>query len=717
MSDNSTVRKRNTSHLTIRKRSPLSSYSDSAYRILSQWLDVDTSLLYEVLEALKAGEAYYTYKIPKHGTYEWREINDPYGGLKEIQRRILDRLLYTVPVSNAAHGAVQARSVVTNALEHLPDAKEVLSLDIRNAFPSVRFSRVHRIFRKYIKPILRKHGPLPSPNTGGNPPLDEAIHLLAALTTYPRSIKQKGQTQKVWCLPQGAPTSGYLLNLACRALDRKIFKIFDKHPNLNLRYSRYLDDMTISSSVELPADVQRELELAVKKNDFRLNRDKTKKYGPTDTPVICGVMLRQGHVEAEPELIQRCNDLLKRSVHVDDPRVELQNRRKIRGILSFFKMVYGDQMPTEISEPYSEYRSARNLPPEPSIPAPAHPTVSARAVEHQSAMSLLAQWLDISMDTLNTAHQKSLSEDGYEHWSIDKKNGSKRQIYSPCLEVKDIQDKLLSRLLYHIPVSVAAHGFVPGRSIVTNALAHANARYLLNLDLKDAFPSVSRKRVEHCLNVGLGGLLKRFGLRCPTALRQDVIGLIADFVTYKDALPQGAPTSGYLLNLACHTQDKRIFELLERTAPNVTYTRYADDLTFTSTEPLPEGFLEAIQNEINRSGFRWHPQKTHFAAVHKGQNMEICGLRLDGSTLRIPRKKLKHYRSVLRRATNKLETGGLDTETRHKIQGIVGFVQMVYGELPRSLSQPYAAFLQKHPEARPTGSAHEKISFYPNIQT
>lgn len=714
MSEQAAPRKRNVSHLTIRARKPLASYSSQAKQLLAQWLDVDKDLLDEVMEAIRSGNAYHSYQIPKPGGNEWRTIHEPYGGLKEVQRRILDRLLYPIPLSNAAHGAVPGRSVVTNAQQHLPHAKAMLNLDIRHAFPSVRFRRVHGVFRRYVRPILRGYGPLPPAGQSGLDPIDEAIHLLASMTTFEQQVTHNYQTRQVWCLPQGAPTSGYLLNLSCMALDGKIYKIIEQHPQLSLRYSRYLDDLTISSPVSIPHDVQEAITLAIIKNDFHVNHRKTQSLGPDDDMVVCGVMVSNGTLEADPSLLQRCSEMIEKAVPQKDPRTEQQTRRKLRGVMAFFRQVYGESLPEPIATPYQQYRTERGLP-EDNFKETGVPNAPPPSIENIDALSLLAIWLDVEPEILTKARELANSDKGYETWEISKGNGKTRTITSPCDELKDIQQRMLTRLFYHIPVSNAAHGFVPGRSIVTNGLSHLGTQHLLNLDLKDAFPSVTKHRVELGLQIGLGRVIKKFGLRCDRAVRDELIAIMGELVTRNDQLPQGAPTSGYLLNIACQTLDRRLFEVLNKVGGEIVYTRYADDLTFSSREPLPEALLPAVKKAIRRNGFRWNPQKTHQAAVEKGQNIEVCGLRIDGDQLRIPPAKLKIYRSILRRAAKKIPTGGLDLDTRHQIQGIVGFVSMVYGELPRTIAAPYEDFLQQHPSARPTGSSREKIAFYPNV--
>lgn len=715
MSEPKIPRPRNRSHLTIQARQPLASYSEAAFQLLSRWLDVDTGLLQEALDAILAGQAYESFRIPKPGQDEWRVILDPYGGLKEIQRRILDRLLYPVPVSNAAHGSVPGRSVVTNARQHLPDATHTLHVDLRHAFPSVRFRRVHKIFWRHVRPLFRKMGPLPAAQSEALDPVDEVIHLLAALTTYGQTVRQKGQLKQVYCLPQGAPTSGYLLNLACLELDGKIFKIVEKYPELNLRYSRYLDDIVVSSPIGLTDEVQAAVESAIIKNDFHVHHNKIQRCQAPDPLVICGVQILRDRLVAEPSLLVRCAEMLQHAVESRNPTAEQKLRRKVRGIMVFFHQVYGQDLPPEIAEPYQQYRHNRDLPELPVATTTAVAAVSEVA-DPSSAPELLAQWLDLPVSSIMQAQEAIQQGQGYETWTIDKQNGGQRVITSPMDVLKDIQVRILTRLLYHIPVSNASHGFVPGRSIVTNAMTHYHSRHLINLDLKDAFPSVSRHRVEVGLQIGLGRIVKKFGLRLPHDVRQELIGLLGTLLTYNDQLPQGAPTSGYLLNIAASVLDARLFTLLQKEATGITYTRYADDLSFTSKdEAITTEFLDKVKRLIRRSGFRWNPRKTHKASAEKGQAIEICGIYVDGDQLRLPRDKMDMYRSILRRAATQIPPGQLDEATKRQIQGVVGFVEMVYGDLPRRIAEPYRAFLQQHPDARPKRRYRDKISFYPNI--
>ena len=469
------------------QRSPLGHYSRASLELVGRWLDTPVHRLEEVLVSIRRQTAYRHFELEKVHSDETRLIQAPIEPLRLLQRRILERLVYTIPCSNAAHGAVPGRSVVTNAAAHLPSAREVLNLDLRKAFPSVRFARVRGVFRPLTRELLKKTGQLDAPVSSEVELKEETAHLLTALTTSPL-VEDNGRT--VYVLPQGAPTSGALLNLVCRELDRKIFKICKQHSTLKLRYTRYLDDLTLSSPAEIPAEVRREVEHAILKNGFKDNSAKTKHLREGNVLQICGLRLEGRKLEVSPQIVSRCALRLEESKHRGHSlEEESQHRTAVFGIINFFRMVYGSRIPDSIAAPYKEYRSNRNLGREKEAQLPHALPWSPRGAEEQTGLSLLAQWLDVSVEELEFVKQMVEEGEAYLRWSIPKRNGQHRQIMTPYYELKRIQARLLRRLLYRIPVSDAAHGFVPARSIVTNAYAHCHRDHLLNIDLKDAFPS------------------------------------------------------------------------------------------------------------------------------------------------------------------------------------------------------------------------------------
>ena len=158
----------------------------------------------------------------------------------------------------------------------------------------------------------------------------------------------------------------------------------------------------------------------------------------------------------------------------------------------------------------------------------------------------------------------------YKHFAIKKRDGSPRYLAEPRARLKTLQYKVLAFLTERMtPLKPAVHGFVPGRSIVSNAKAHAYRRnhFILNLDLEDFFPSITFFRVR--------GVLTSW----PFNFSHQVATVIAHMCTLRGNLPQGAPTPPFLSNLVCRTMDRDLTDLARRN--RATYTRYADDLTFS----------------------------------------------------------------------------------------------------------------------------------------
>ena len=165
---------------------------------------------------------------------------------------------------------------------------------------------------------------------------------------------------------------------------------------------------------------------------------------------------------------------------------------------------------------------------------------------------------------------------GYVAFEIAKATGGVRRIHAPRHELKVLQRRILDQILARIPTHDACHGFVTGRSAVTNAAVHRDAHVVLKLDLADFFPTIHYRRVT--------GLFEYYGY-CP-----EVAGRLAALCTHRPlladgtvawpgVLPQGASTSPALANVVCRRLDARLTHLAHKVSAR--YTRYADDLTFS----------------------------------------------------------------------------------------------------------------------------------------
>lgn len=166
-------------------------------------------------------------------------------------------------------------------------------------------------------------------------------------------------------------------------------------------------------------------------------------------------------------------------------------------------------------------------------------------------------------------------EKRYKHFNIPKKYGGVRDIAAPATALKILQRKLNQVLqeVYGQKPKPAAHGFVRNRSIVTNAHAHAGRRHVLNLDLKDFFPSIHFGRV---LGMFQGE---------PYHLPYNVALVLAQICCFNEkigenTLPQGAPTSPIIASLICRKMDSQLQQVAAKYRS--FYTRYADDLTFST---------------------------------------------------------------------------------------------------------------------------------------
>ncbi len=190
-----------------------------------------------------------------------------------------------------------------------------------------------------------------------------------------------------------------------------------------------------------------------------------------------------------------------------------------------------------------------------------------------------------------------------------------RLLEIPKPRLKRSQRWILDEILARLPVHDAAHGFVPGRSIVTNAALHAGQKVVVRFDLKDFFPSVPASRVRGVFaKLGYPQSVSRLlmGL-CTTITSEDFDATGLKFGDHCDRphLPQGAPTSPALANLCAYRMDCRLTGLAKRFG--ATYTRYADDLTFSGGHELRRTQLRLrkwVIRVVTEEGFTLNAAKT-----------------------------------------------------------------------------------------------------------
>lgn len=314
----------------------------------------------------------------------------------------------------------------------------------------------------------------------------------------------------------------------------------------------------------------------------------------------------------------------------------------------------------------------------------------------QEAVSRLANLLKFDRDVLIDL-QVSESQQQYRTWNVPKIQGGFRKISAPNEKLRAVQTEILYRLLYRAPTSPFAHGFVPKRSIVTNAQVHRSANSIISLDLEDAYPSIHRDRVVHALERGIGPYLKFSFPGDSKALRRYLIERVADLCTLDQSLPQGAPTSGALLNLCCYGLDRACAKALlahQDQYPELRYSRYADDLTFSTREIFPHEFVEHLIRLVSAEGFRINRRKIHRHSTLEG-SLQICGLRIAEGNITLPRKKIKRYRAMLFQAAN-TDPSQLSPEDKNQLRGHLAFLRMATDVCPPALDPLLRKVMNRH---------------------
>jgi len=237
----------------------------------------------------------------------------------------------------------------------------------------------------------------------------------------------------------------------------------------------------------------------------------------------------------------------------------------------------------------------------------------------------LAELLDVPESDLNYYLHELESSQTYQTFAIPKRSGGKRKIAAPIPELKVLQQRLNFVLQTVYDPMPSVHGFVWYRNIVTNSEPHAGKRFILNLDLKDFFSSIHFGRVR--------GLF----MAKPYGLPPLVASILAELCCYNNRLPQGAPTSPVISNMICTKMDAQ-FQSLAKSC-QCTYTRYADDLTFSTTrKKFPSNLAviegqehykqlllgEAVIDIITQNGFAVNFKKVRLQ--NNDEHQEVTGL-------------------------------------------------------------------------------------------
>lgn len=296
------------------------------------------------------------------------------------------------------------------------------------------------------------------------------------------------------------------------------------------------------------------------------------------------------------------------------------------------------------------------------------------------------RWLAFHTETAERPH--------YVSFAIAKKNGKTRQLAAPLQSMRRAQQWILEHVLQKSDVHQCAHGFVSGRSCVTGAEKHVNCNLVVNADLKDFFPTINVFRVM--------GLFRSFGYspavatifallvtECP---RQEIIfgGQKLHVATGPRGLPQGACTSPMISNLIARNLDRR-FDALA-TKMGWTYTRYADDLTFSIASGGEDklGYLTArIRHICQDEGFEVNESKTR--VLRQSNRQTVTGIVVNDKP-NVDRKTIRTIRAILHNA----KKTGIEAQNKSNrpdfsrwLLGMIAYISMVNAEKGQQLRRTY----------------------------
>lgn len=304
------------------------------------------------------------------------------------------------------------------------------------------------------------------------------------------------------------------------------------------------------------------------------------------------------------------------------------------------------------------------------------------------------RWLAFHSDAAELTH--------YIRFTVPKKSGGVRELAAPHRDLAAAQRWIFENVLQRLSRHAAAHGFVTGRSIRSNAELHVGQAVLVNVDLENFFPTITFQRVRGALQqLGYSPAVATiFALLTTESPRREVeyAGRRFQVAIGPRALPQGACTSPALSNLISRRLDSRLSGIAAKLGWR--YTRYADDMSFSADEAARSqektGYLLArIRHIVQEEGFVVNEAKTRI--LKRSAAMKVTGIVVN-ERMAVPRGEVRKLRAILHNAAKH----GLESQNRERhphfesqLRGRIAFVQMVNPEQARPLVEAFGRLGQR----------------------
>lgn len=272
---------------------------------------------------------------------------------------------------------------------------------------------------------------------------------------------------------------------------------------------------------------------------------------------------------------------------------------------------------------------------------------------------------------------------------IKKRSGEDRILLVPTKRLKDIQRKILEHILPYWFENLTENvtGFIKGKSIFDNAKFHLGKKIILKLDIKNFFPSISQDRVYWMFK-------KTFNYN------HEISSYLSWLCTFRNQIPQWAPTSPAISNIIAGAIDKRIINYLKHINSDISYSRYADDMSisFKDLKKLNiESLIIKITKIVEDEGFFFNIEKTKILTNIKC--MKVTGLTINWPNISIWRTNYKKMRSMIHHIKTdwwikSLQYHNTDNKTRRSLEKFkriinwkISFINMINPELAKNLSQ------------------------------
>lgn len=236
------------------------------------------------------------------------------------------------------------------------------------------------------------------------------------------------------------------------------------------------------------------------------------------------------------------------------------------------------------------------------------------------------------------------------------KGRSTRVIEAPKVGMKFVQRWLAVQFEKAWTPHNAVHGFVKRRSHMSAAAEHLGAHWVVSVDIDNFFPSTNEQTVRKSL--------QRLGYRSGKSLE-----ILLQICCYRRKLPQGAPTSPVLSNVALHDIDRKISNLAETLDSN--YTRYADDIVLSGTGKVPANALKNLEDIFANTC--WSLSSRERFVAETPQRLKVHGLLVHGDRLRLT----KGYRNRIRAYQHLWKNGKIAKYDQRRVGGHIQYADQV----------------------------------------